>query len=308
MNVFSTPSDLDAGTRRVCIAIGVFDGVHLGHQQVLRQTLEDARQCEGIPVAVTFDRHPAAIVAPGKEPPMIYSVARKLDTIARHGLENIWMIRFDEQFSRIPGREFVATLAGDFGRLQSLCVGSEFSFGYQRSGNVALLKEMGTELGFKVHGLSAVSLDGEPVSSTRIRAAVQSGDLDAASQMLGRAYTLGGKVMRGDQIGRQLDAPTANLDVSGLALPPSGVYAVHASMDGREHRAVLNIGVRPTLNQPEPTVQVETHLLDFNEDIYGRVLELTFVDKIRDERKFSGLDQLKQQIADDIQQARRIFA
>ncbi len=307
MNVFSAPSDLNAADRRVCVAIGVFDGVHLGHQQVLRQTLEDARQCEGIPVAVTFDQHPSAVVAPDREPPMIYSVKKKMATVASYGLKNIWLIHFDKSFSRIPGREFVTTLAKDFGRLQSLCVGSEFSFGYRRTGNVALLKDMGAQLGFKVHGLSAVSLDGESVSSTRIRAAVQQGDLDAASQMLGRAYTLSGSVQKGDQIGRQLGVPTANLDVSGLVLPPSGVYAVHVSVDGHEHRAVLNIGVRPTLNRPEPTVRVETHLLDFDGDLYGHELELTFVDKIRVERKFSGLDELKEQISADIEFARRIF-
>lgn len=308
MNVFHRASELPAAGRRVCAAIGVFDGVHLGHQQVLRQTLADARRCEGVPVAITFDRHPAGIVAPERAPAMIYPLRRKLATIAAQGLENLLVIPFTLEFSRLNGREFISGLTRDFGRLHGLCVGSEFTFGHQRSGNVALLREMGRELGFAVHGLAAVALDGEPVSSTRIRQAIEKGELNAASQMLGRAYTLSGLVRKGDQLGRQLGFPTANLDVAGLALPPAGVYAVHAACGENEYRAALNIGRRPTLNQPEPRVQVEAHLLDFTGDLYDRELTLTFVRRLREERKFPDLDALKLQIAADVRATRDVFS
>jgi riboflavin kinase/FMN adenylyltransferase len=189
-----------------------------------------------------------------------------------------------------------------------VCVGGEFTFGHKRSGNVALLKQLGAELNFSVHGLAAVSLDDEVVSSTRIREAVRAGDLAAASQMLGREYAIAGTVIRGDQVGRQLGFPTANLDVSGLVLPPNGVYAVHARVSGREHRGALNLGFRPTLASLTPSLQCEVHLLDFDADIYGAELELTFGAKLRDEQKFPSLEALKAQIARDVADARGRFA
>jgi riboflavin kinase/FMN adenylyltransferase len=202
---------------------------------------------------------------------------------------------------------FIRNLARDLGRVQSLCVGGAFVFGHKRGGNVELLKSLGAELKFAVHGMAAVSLDGRIVSSTRIRDAIRAGELDAASQMLGRSYALTGKVVRGDGLGRQLGIPTANLDVAGLALPPNGVYAVHALSGGAIHRAVLNIGLRPTLNNPEPQLRVEAHLLDFSGDLYEREVQLTFVAKLREEQKFPSLDALKQQISRDIEAAEAKF-
>lgn len=186
-------------------------------------------------------------------------------------------------------------------------MGSDFTFGRQRSGNVQLLQSIGSELHFAVHGLAAVSLDGKAVSSTWIREQIAAGELDSASQMLGRAYSLAGAVVRGDGLGRQLGFPTANLDTSGLVLPPNGVYAVKARFDGQTYRAVLNIGRRPTLKQPEPALRVEAHLLDFDADIYGQELEVTFIEKLREEKEFTSLPQLKEQIARDIEQARNLF-
>jgi len=158
-----------------------------------------------------------------------------------------------------------------------------------------------------VHGLASVSLDGKAVSSTRIREAIRSGNLDAASQMLGRAYALAAKVVRGDRLGRQLGFPTANLDVAGLAIPPAGVYAVHASVQGRQHRAVANIGTRPTLSGQNPQLQVEAHLLNFSGELYDQELEIAFVEKLRDERKFPSRDALREQIRRDIEAARALF-
>jgi riboflavin kinase/FMN adenylyltransferase len=308
MPILTAATELRARPRKVCVAIGVFDGVHLGHQQVIRQTLADARQHEGVPVVITFDRHPNAVVAPGRVPPMLHSLPQKLRAIESLGVANTLLIRFDRAFSEQTGEQFIRSLALDFGHLHSVCVGSEFTFGHQRSGNVALLKQLGAELKFTVHGLAAVSLDGEPVSSTRIREAVRTGDLDAASQMLGREYSIAGSVIRGDQLGRKLGFPTANLDVTGLILPPNGVYAVHARVAGREHRGALNLGLRPTLASPTPRLQCEVHLLDFAEDIYGAELELTFAAKLRDEQKFPDVAALQSQITRDLAAARACFS
>ncbi|MBI5775369.1 MAG: bifunctional riboflavin kinase/FAD synthetase [Verrucomicrobia bacterium] len=308
MNVIHAASELQPGRRKVCAAIGVFDGVHLGHQQVIRQTLADARQHEGLAVAITFDCHPNTIVAPARTPPMIYSLRQKLRVFKSLGVHTTLVIHFDRAFSQVPGEEFIRNLARDFGGLVSVCVGGEFTFGFQRSGNVALLQTLGKELKFTVHGLAAVALDGQTVSSTRIRDAIQSGNLDAASQMLGRAYTLAGTVVRGDQLGRRLGIPTANVDVAGLVVPPRGVYAIHAGVrGGRRHRAVLNIGVRPTLANPAPRLQVEAHLLDFDGELYGEELEITFVEKLREEQKFPSVEALTAQIRADIAAARLVF-
>ena len=185
---------------------------------------------------------------------------------------------------------------------------SAFTFGYQRSGNVALLQEMGGTHGFNVHGLAAVSLDGEIISSTRIRDAIRAGHLALATQMLGRDYTLAGPVVRGDQLGRQIGFPTANLDVTGLAMPPRGVYAVKVSLDGRTLPGVLNLGHRPTVRDSAPQLRVEVHLLDFSSDLYDRELAVTFIQKLRDEQKFPSLDALRAQIERDIAAARRALA
>ena len=306
MRIVSQPAELKTDGRKVCVAIGVFDGVHLGHQQVIRQTLADAEQHEALAVVITFDRHPNSVVAPERVPPLIYSLPQKLRAIEALGADAIYLIHFDKTFSRQPGEEFVRKLAQDFGHLQSVCVGSEFTFGHKRSGNVALLQQLGAELHFTVHGLAAVSLDGQVVSSTRIREVVRTGQLDLASQMLGRGYALAGEVIRGAQLGRKLGFPTANLEVRELVLPPNGVYAVHARVGEKLFRAALNIGLRPTVGA-ELAQQVEAHLLDFDGDLYGQELEITFVEKLREEQKFPSLDALKAQIAKDVEETRRLF-
>ena len=228
MKVIHAASELEAAPRRVCLAIGVFDGIHLGHQQVIRQTITDARQHQALSIVITFDRHPNSVVAPDRTPPLIYSLPQKLRVIASLGVEATLLIRFDQAFSEQSGERFVRDLVRDFREIHSICVGSSFTFGHRRTGNVALLKNLGQELQFAVRSLAAVSLDGTVVSSTRIREAVRQGDLDAASQMLGRAYSISWPVIKGDQLGGQLGFPTANLDVTGLVLPPDGVYAAHA--------------------------------------------------------------------------------
>jgi len=307
MNVIHSSAELNPGSRKVCVAIGVFDGVHLGHQQVIRQCLSDALQNEGISVVVTFDRHPSTIVAPQHAPPMIYPLEKRLQVIGSLGVDATWLIPFDAAFSEISGDEFVRLLVRDFKNVFSICVGNGFTFGKGRSGNVPLLNTLGKEFGFKVHSTANLALNAQTISSTRVREAVQSGKLDLAGQMLGRPYSLCGQVVEGDRLGRTFGFPTANLDVTGLVLPPLGVYAAHAEVQGQKFRAVVNLGKRPTLQSPVPRLQVEAHLLDFDREIYGEAMQLVFIKKLRNEEKFASVDALKEQIRRDIVAAQALF-
>lgn len=306
MIITHAATDLATGHRKACLAIGVFDGVHLGHQQIIRQTIADARQHNALAVVATFDRHPNAIVAPDRVPPLIYSRPQKLRAIESLGADALLEISFDKTFSQQAGEQFIRGLSLDLGGIHSVCVGADFVFGHKRSGDVPLLKTLGTELNFHVHGLAAVALDGQTVSSTRIREAIRADDFDAASQMLGRTYSIAGKIIHGDQLGHKLGFPTANLDTAGMILPTNGVYAAQAILRGQTHRAVLNIGLRPTVQNPTPTPRVEVHLLDFSGDIYGQELEINFAKKLRDEQKFLSLELLREQIQRDITAAREV--
>jgi riboflavin kinase/FMN adenylyltransferase len=307
MNIVSTAREVKTNGRKVCLAIGFFDGVHIGHQQIIRQTIHDAQQQEALALVITFDKHPNVVVAPDRVPPLIYALPIKLRTIETLKPETLLLIPFDAPFSRQSGESFIRGLKNDLGVIHRVCVGENFVFGYKRGGNVALLQELGQELSFTVHATTAVSLNGKVVSSTRIRELIQAGDLSGASQMLGRPYSLAGIVVAGDRLGRELGFPTANLDMSGLALPPTGVYAVHAQVQGKRHRAVMNIGRRPTLRSPDPELRVEAHLLDFSGDLYGQELEVVFLGKLREEKKFASLEDLRVQIARDLVEAASLF-
>jgi riboflavin kinase/FMN adenylyltransferase len=300
MKIIRAANELQTGGRKVCVAIGFFDGVHLGHQQIIRQTIADARQHDALALGLTFDRHPNTIVAPDRVPPLIYSLPQKLRVIESLGVDTLLLIHFDEKFSRQTGEGFVRSLTQDVGQIQSLCVGADFVFGHRRSGNVPLLGKLGGEIGFAVHGLAAVSLDGRIVSSTRIREFIRAGDLDTVNQMIGRPYAISGRVIKGQRLGQQLGFPTANLDVAGRALPPHGVYAGRANVDGKAYRTALNIGLRPTVSSGSQALHAEAHLLDFNDNLYNTELEIEIGDKLRDEKKFTSTAELRQQIALDI--------
>jgi riboflavin kinase / FMN adenylyltransferase len=304
MKLIHAATELGNGNRKVCLAIGVFDGVHLGHQQIIRQTIADARQHDAIALVLTFDQHPNAIVAPDRVPPLIYSLPQKLRAIESLGADAVLLIHFDKKFSEQTGEEFVRNLARDLGKIQSVCVGADFVFGHKRSGNVALLKNLGAELNFMVHGLAAVSLDGEIVSSTRIRETIRAGDFDAASQMLGRPYAISGRVVEGDRLGHTLGFPTANLDAANLILPPNGVYSGCAKLKEQLYHVALNIGLRPTIASAKPQLRVEAHLLDFDGQLYGEELEVEIGEKLRDEQKFASPAELREQIARDIARVR----
>jgi riboflavin kinase/FMN adenylyltransferase len=304
MKVIHAANELKAEGKKICLAIGFFDGVHLGHQQIIRQTIADARQHDALAVVLTFDRHPNSIVAPDKVPPLIYSLPQKLRAIESLGADALLLIQFDKKFSEQTGEEFIRSLTRDFGKIHSVCVGADFVFGHKRSGNVALLKKLGAELNFLVHGLAAVSLDGQVVSSTRIREMIRAGNFDAASQMLGRTYAISGKVVEGDRLGHKLGFPTANLEAANLILPPNGVYSGSTKLKGQFYRVALNIGLRPTVASATPQLRVEAHLLDFEGNLYGEELEVEIGEKLRDERKFVSPVELREQIARDITEVR----
>jgi riboflavin kinase/FMN adenylyltransferase len=304
MNIIRAATELGGG-KKVCLAIGFFDGVHLGHQQIIRQTISDARQHDALALVVTFDKHPNSIVAPEKVPPLIYSLPQKLRAIESLGVDALLLIQFDQKFSEQPGEVFIHSLVCELGKIHSICVGADFVFGNKRSGDVALLKKLGGELNFFVHGLAAVSLDGEIVSSTRIRETIGAGNLDSASQMLGRPYAISGKVVAGDKLGRTLNFPTANLEVTGRLLPSNGVYSAVTKLNGQFYHAALNIGFRPTIALAKPQLRVEAHLLDFNGDLYGVELDLEIGKKLRDEQKFSSVKELQEQINRDVLNVRK---
>jgi riboflavin kinase/FMN adenylyltransferase len=304
MKVLVDAEPLGCPAAPASLAIGVFDGVHLGHAAVIRQTLKEARASSGVAVAVTFDRHPDAIVAPDRTPPLLYPLWRRLEALESLGITTALVFPFDAEFRAQPAEAFVNRLTRGFGKVASISVGTQFVFGLGRAGNVELLQRLGHEQGFVVHPIPPWSLGDKPVSSTRIRELVAKGDLEGASMLLGRPYSLGGEIIEGDRLGRTLGFPTANLSVSGLVLPPMGVYAAIALINGRRFAAAVNIGRRPTLANNATETRVEAHLLDFDGDVYGHRLELQFAQALRPETRFPDRQALVEQIARDIQQVR----
>ncbi len=291
----------------MCLAIGFFDGVHLGHQQVIRQATADAAQHDAISLVVTFDHHPRTVVSPDRVPRMIYSLEQRVRAIEALEVDAILAIPFTREFSRQTGEAFMQTLHEGLGRIHTVSVGANFHFGFERSGDTALLRTLGEQLQFKVHAISAISLNDHPISSTRIREAISTGQLEEASQMMGRPYSIAGKVIKGAGVGRQLGFPTANLNIEGRALPPNGVYAVCVMHKGEHYHGVTNIGIRPTFESEGPRLHLETHVLDFEQDLYGQEIEIEFVERLRDEQRFQDEERLRTQIARDIRLARTVF-
>jgi riboflavin kinase/FMN adenylyltransferase len=304
MQVISQPDQLRSDGRPICGAIGVFDGLHLGHQKVIGSMIEDARRLQAQPMVITFDQHPQSVLAPEKAPLLIYPLAQKLRVIESLGVEAALVFHFDLEFSRQPAEIFAHNLVENFGRLASLSVGGNFFFGHHRKGNAALLQQFGKQYGFAVTAIEPLQNEGHTISSTRVRKAIHDGHLELASQLLGRKYGLASQVIHGDQRGRQLGFPTANLDVAGLVLPPFGVYAARTVVNGLAHPSVLNLGHRPTVKPGGSPTSLEVHLLDYSGDLYDRTVEVQFVQKLRGEEKFPSLDALKTQITRDIQSAR----
>ena len=305
MRLHHSIAELSAVPGPVFLAIGVFDGVHLGHQAVIRRALEDARAANGTAVVVTFDPHPVRVMRPQQAPRLLTSTQHKAQLIERLGVSELLVIPFTPELAALSPEAFVLSLHAACRPLREICVGHTWSFGRDRAGNLELLKTMGDQLGFDEVGLPAVEIDGEVVSSTLVRAAVETGDLQRASRFLGRDFTILGTVVRGDQLGRTIGFPTANLSAHNEQFPPNGVYAVEAVCEGRTLPGVVNIGVRPTIATASGERVLELHLFDFIADIYGQDVEVVFRRFLRPEQKFAGLDALKTQIARDVADARQ---
>ncbi len=288
------------------MAWGMFDGVHLGHQHVIRAALADAATHHAPSVVFTFDPHPLAVVRPDRAPRLLQPLPQRLRAFADLGLQTGLVFPFTSEVACWSGETFIRWLVSEAGGLRSLSVGEGFQFGQARSGDVGLLRRLGQELGFGIHVVPPVAVGGDVVSSSRIRQCLREGRLELVTELLGRPYALSGIVERGDGLGRKLGIPTANLGIGGLELPPSGVYAARVRRINRagDYPAVLNLGMRPTLGRPEGEQRFEVHLLDFHADLYGEELEVTFVDFLRPERRFESLDALGDQIRRDQESAR----
>lgn len=290
----------------VHLAIGVFDGVHLGHQAVIGQAVRDAAADGGTPVVVTFDPHPARVLRPDAAPRLLTSTGHKVQILQSIGVQQILLVRFDQEFASTPPHDFVERLARGCKPLRSISVGRQWAFGKNRAGNLELLSQLGETLGYRVDGVPDVQIDGIPVSSTLIRAAIQEGRLHDAERYLGRQFTILGTVGHGKGLGRELGFPTANLSAHNEQFPPNGVYAVTARIDDALLKGVVNIGVRPTVETNAARL-LELHVFDYASDLYGRDVEVAFVKYLRGEKRFESLDALKAQIASDVVQARNLL-
>jgi riboflavin kinase/FMN adenylyltransferase len=290
------------------LAIGVFDGVHLGHQAVISTSARHAHSANGTPVVVTFDPHPAKILRPNQAPHLLTATQHKIALIRNLGVGHLLVINFDRQFAGTPPENFVEQLVTHSKPLREICVGHEWSFGKGRAGNLDLLKKLGARFHFNVVGIPPVTIDGNVVSSTAIRQTVEEGHFDAAAKMLGRHYTILGTVTHGDDLGKKLGYPTANLSAHSEQFPPNGVYFAEAWIDNVLHHGVVNLGVRPTVHSGKSERVLEIYLLDFDRDIYGRDIEVRFVKYLRPEKKFESLDALVRQIELDVRQARELCA
>jgi riboflavin kinase/FMN adenylyltransferase len=294
----------------VALAIGVFDGVHLGHQEVIRGALDFSEKHGGSAVVMTFDPHPMKVLRPEAAPRLLCSTRHKLRILEQLGVAHTLVVPFDHEMARTSAKQFVDSLTIACRPLGFVSVGYTWAFGKGREGNIHQLMELGEANGFGVYGVPAVQVGGQVVSSTLIREAVRAGDFAQAKKLLGRDYTVLGKVVKGKQLGRQLGFPTANVAVENEELPPSGVYAVkvRSSESGvRSWNGVANLGLRPTVDANASERSLEVYLLDFDGDLYETEMEVAFVKLLREEKKFSGLDQLKAQIARDVAEARSVL-
>jgi riboflavin kinase/FMN adenylyltransferase len=287
------------------VAQGTFDGIHLGHQAVIRTAVDRARALGVRPVAVTFDPNPLAVLRPAEAPPELLTLEERLERIAALGPQVCLVIPFTMEFSRVEAETYIHDVLLGLLRAQEIVVGFNHAFGRGARGTPDLLRRLVEPAGVAVHVVAPLRVDGVAVSSTSIREALREGDVRRAAGLLGRAYGLTGMVARGAARGRTLGFPTANLAAPPGFLLANGVYAARAAWDGESAAAVVNVGVRPTVDGA--TRLIEAHLLDVTPDLYGWRLTLTFLDRIRPERRFDSLDALRAQIADDVRTARGIL-
>ena len=304
MEILRSIPELERLRGPLFLAIGVFDGVHRGHQAVISTSADHAAASNGTPVVVTFDPHPEKVLRPQAAPHLLSATQHKIALIRALGVEHLLIITFDKQFAATEPEDFVQKLVIHSKPLREICVGHEWSFGKNRRGNLDLLKKLGAKFNFDVVGIPPVKINGAVVSNTAIRQAIEKGDFAKAAEILGREYTILGTVTRGDNLGKKIGFPTANLSAHSEQFPPNGVYVAEARIDGELYRGVINLGIRPTVSSGKSERVLEIHLFDFNRDIYGHDVEVRFLKFLRPEKKFENLDALVDQIRRDVQQAR----
>jgi len=293
-------------SRPTVLTLGVFDGLHLGHQRIMQTVVERAKAANAVATAITFDPHPRAVLHPESAPPLLQTLDQRLANFEVLGIEQAIVIPFSLEFSRQPARDFLADIIRERLHAHEVYLGKGFAFGKDRGGNIELLRTLSGELGFIADEVDEVRLRGRRISSSAIRRLLDEGRVNLARRMLGRPYGVEGVVIHGNHRGRTIGFPTANLKPQNRVVPRYGVYATATLIDGVWRRSITNIGVRPTFeSDSEPSI--ETHIFDFDGDLYGDVLRVRFLRRIRDEKKFSGIDELKAQIECDSDRARNYF-
>lgn len=291
--------------RRTVVTVGNFDGVHLGHQRILQCLVERARRLGGISVAVTFDPHPARLLRPAEAPPLILTLEQRIARLAELGCAAVVVLPFTHELAQLAPEAFVHKILADCLRAREVVVGANFRFGHQQAGDVHLLRALSQKLQMDVEVVPPVKLRGQTISSTAIRAAVHAGRVSLAGRLLGRPFALTGTIQPGTGQGRRLVVPTLNLQPEQELLPANGVYATQTLLGGRTYWSATNVGVRPTFDGHRLTV--ESHLLDFAEELLEGNLEVRFYSRLRDEQKFASVAELRAQVLRDIARARRFF-
>lgn len=307
MKLYHSLKNLNAFAKGSVVTLGNFDGVHRGHQMILEK-LNTIAQEQALPsVLITFEPQPKEYFNPETAPARLTSLREKVFLLQQFSLQNLLCLRFNNELANLSAEDFISKILLEKLQVRHLLVGDDFRFGYQRKGDVALLHQYATREKFTISVLPKVEFGAEVISSTRIRTALKEGDLTEAAKLLGRPYSISGRVVAGDKRGRQLGFPTANIRLQRLVSPVHGVYAVRVKgYNNRDLYGVANIGSRPTIAGKQ--FLLETHIFDFNETIYGQSLAIELLQQIRSEKKFASLDELKLQIADDVTQAKAIIA
>jgi riboflavin kinase/FMN adenylyltransferase len=288
------------------LALGNFDGLHRGHLKIIERVRRGAAEHGGTPMAMTFDPHPPRVVRPDKAPPLLMTTAQRLQALHQAGIACVAVVRFTRELSLWDPETFVRTVLVDWLRVSEVWVGANFLFGHERAGNFSLLRTLGQRYGFRAEKIDPVRYKDFVVSSTRIRRLIAEGRMDEAGALLGRQYAIDGTVVEGRHRGREIGFPTANLQTDNELVPPFGVYATMMTIDGIVHPGLTNIGVRPTFGETAPTI--ETHVLRYAGDLYGRQVRVSFVQRLRDERRFDDIDALRAQIEADRRRAERLFS
>jgi len=293
-------------TRSTVLTLGVFDGLHLGHQRIMQTVVERAKAARAVPTAITFDPHPRSVLYPENAPPLLQTLDQRLANFEVLGIEQTIVIRFDRDFANRDAEIFLRDIVHERLQAKEVYLGKGFAFGKNRGGNIELLRRISQELGFVADEVSEITLRGQRISSSKIRELLAVGKTNLARRMLGRPYGVEGQIVRGDQRGRTIGFPTANLKPRNRVVPKFGVYATATLIDNVWRRSITNVGVRPTFETgSEPSI--ETYVFDFDGDLYGDVLRVRFLHRIRDEKKFGGIEELKTQIMKDSSRALNYF-